>query len=159
VGRLLAAVLELQQGRRRVQHVGNEPRMTCRQYANQKPGRAQVLGEGPEEGTEHRCSHAGPMCILGMAGTPRIGFRYMGRVGLGPRAGARVLQLMKRSKFSLTSALSWPVRSLSSRRRLLTPARSSTRLVSCAAPGRVGPRAEGRSRGRDTRLLPRRVWA
>jgi len=74
VGRLLAAVLELQQGRRRLQHVGNEPRMTCRQCANQKPGKAQVLEEGPEEGTEYRCSYAGPMCILGMAGRPIIGF-------------------------------------------------------------------------------------
>ena len=42
-----------------------------------------------------------------------------------------VLQLMKRSKFSLTSAFSCPVRSLSSRRRLASPARSSPRLVSC----------------------------
>lgn len=43
-----------------------------------------------------------------------------------------VLQLMKRSKFSLTSAFSCPVRSLSSSRRLASPARSSPRLVSCS---------------------------
>ena len=49
------------------------------------------------------------------------------------QAGQRphVLQLMKRSKFSLTSAFSCPVRSLSSSRRLASPARSSPRLVSC----------------------------